>query len=208
MVGVSPATLRRWSDAGEIKAFTTPGGHRRFSRAAVIAMLPADRRGRPNLGQLGETPIRMTGIYRRELRRATRWAPWIDTIDEVDRQPLRDHGDRIAGALLAFFDATLPAERAVALATAEVSSGECGRIACRIGLPIQATVEAFLRFRMPFVRELSGVARRRGLDTAETTVLLQTATEVFDQLLTATIRGYESAGRSEATPPAPEATVR
>ncbi len=56
LIGVSPATLRRWSDAGDIKAFTTPGGHRRFSRAAVIGLLPADRRGRPNLERLGETP--------------------------------------------------------------------------------------------------------------------------------------------------------
>ena len=31
MLGVSPATLRRWSVAGEIEAFTTPGGHRRFA---------------------------------------------------------------------------------------------------------------------------------------------------------------------------------
>ncbi len=46
MLGVSPATLRRWSDAGEIEAFTTPGGHRRFSRSAVLRLLPTDRRRR------------------------------------------------------------------------------------------------------------------------------------------------------------------
>jgi excisionase family DNA binding protein len=208
MIGVSPATLRRWSDAGDIKAFTTPGGHRRFSRAAVVAMLPAERRERPHLGQLGETPQRMTRIYRRELRQASHWAPWVDTIDDADRQALRDHGDRIAGALLEFLDAELPAERAVALATAEDSSGECGRIAGRIGLPIQATMEAFLGFRMPFLRELSGVARRRGLDTAETTALLQTAIEAFDRLLIATVRGHEHAVRTEPTEPAPEAAAR
>jgi excisionase family DNA binding protein len=198
MIGVSPATLRRWSDAGDIKAFTTPGGHRRFSRAAVAGMLPADRRGRPKLGQLGETPERMTRVYRRELHRATQWAPWIEAIDEADRQPLRDHGQRIAAALLAFFDATDPEERGAALATAEDSAGVCGRIAGRIGLPCEATVEAFLRFRMPFVRELGGVARRRGLDTAETTRLLETATEALDRLLTAAIRGHEAAIRPES----------
>ena len=42
LMGVSPATLRRWSDAGRIRTFTTPGGHRRFSRAAVDALLPDD----------------------------------------------------------------------------------------------------------------------------------------------------------------------
>jgi len=197
MIGVSPATLRRWSDAGRIKAFTTPGGHRRFSRAVVVAMLPTDRPQRPKLEQMGETPERMTRIYRRELEHAPRWAPWIDAIDEADRSPLRDHGQRIANALLTYFDATRPSARASALATAADSAGTCGWIAGRMGLPIEATVEAFLKFRMPFVRELGDAARRRGLDTVETTILLMAATEAFDQLLTAAVRGHERAIRLE-----------
>jgi glutamyl-tRNA reductase len=41
LVGVSPATLRRWSDNGDIRTFTTPGGHRRFARSAILGLLPA-----------------------------------------------------------------------------------------------------------------------------------------------------------------------
>ena len=41
LVGVSPATLRRWSDNGDVRSFTTPGGHRRFSRSAILGLLPA-----------------------------------------------------------------------------------------------------------------------------------------------------------------------
>jgi excisionase family DNA binding protein len=50
LLGVSPATLRRWADAGQLAAFTTPGGHRRFERAAVLSLLPAMRRSRPAHG--------------------------------------------------------------------------------------------------------------------------------------------------------------
>lgn len=39
MLGVSPATLRRWSAAGEVEAFTTPGGHRRFAVSTLSALL-------------------------------------------------------------------------------------------------------------------------------------------------------------------------
>lgn len=35
MLMVSPAALRIWAEKGEIKALTTPGGHRRFSPAEV-----------------------------------------------------------------------------------------------------------------------------------------------------------------------------
>jgi len=43
LVGVSPATLRRWSNNGDISTFTTPGGHRRFARSALLGLLPAPR---------------------------------------------------------------------------------------------------------------------------------------------------------------------
>jgi excisionase family DNA binding protein len=34
-VGVSLATVRRWTDAGHIDCYRTPGGQRRFSRAQL-----------------------------------------------------------------------------------------------------------------------------------------------------------------------------
>ena len=34
-LGVSISTLRRWSDAGHVQAYRTPGGQRRFSRAQI-----------------------------------------------------------------------------------------------------------------------------------------------------------------------------
>ena len=30
MLGVSESTIRRWADAGDIRSFRTPGGHRRI----------------------------------------------------------------------------------------------------------------------------------------------------------------------------------
>ncbi len=192
LIGVSPATLRRWSDAGDIKAFTTPGGHRRFSRAAVIGLLPADRRGRPNLERLGETPERMARVYRRDLQGAARLAPWIGQLGDEDREPLREHGRRIATAILGFFDAPTSDAREASIATAETSAAECGRIAGGRGVAMRETVETFLRFRMPFIHELAGVARRRGLDTSATTELLETATEAFDRLLIAAMGGHEA----------------
>jgi excisionase family DNA binding protein len=34
-LGVSLATIRRWTDAGHIACYRTPGGQRRFSRAQL-----------------------------------------------------------------------------------------------------------------------------------------------------------------------------
>ncbi len=196
LIGVSPATLRRWSDAGEIKAFTTPGGHRRFSRTAVLGLLPAARRQRPNLERLGETPDRLTRLYRRQVGEAIHGAAWISALGEAERGPLRDHGRQIAAALLGCLDAVTPGEREASIALAEAAATEYGRIAAQRGAGLGETVELFLRFRMPFVRELGAVARRRNLDTAQATELLERATEAIDRLLAALMRGHEAIGRS------------
>lgn len=37
-LSVHPATLREWADKGRIRTFRTPGGHRRFSEADVVAL--------------------------------------------------------------------------------------------------------------------------------------------------------------------------
>lgn len=42
IVGVHPDTIREWVDAGKLLAFITPGGHRRFRRSDVVALLPGD----------------------------------------------------------------------------------------------------------------------------------------------------------------------
>lgn len=39
LFNVHPATVIRWADEGKIEAFRTPGGKRRYPRAAVDAML-------------------------------------------------------------------------------------------------------------------------------------------------------------------------
>jgi excisionase family DNA binding protein len=45
-LGVSLATIRRWTDAGHIRCYRTPGGQRRFSRdqldSFIASLQPAD----------------------------------------------------------------------------------------------------------------------------------------------------------------------
>ena len=43
-VGVSLATVRRWTDAGHIDCYRTPGGQRRFSRAQLDPVIASMQR--------------------------------------------------------------------------------------------------------------------------------------------------------------------
>ncbi len=44
-LGVSLATIRRWTDAGHIACYRTPGGQRRFSRAQLDTFITSMSEG-------------------------------------------------------------------------------------------------------------------------------------------------------------------
>lgn len=193
LLGVSPATLRRWSDAGRLRVFTTPGGHRRFSRAVLERLLPADRSRRPSLGGAALTPGRIARTYRRASRDAAPELPWVLTLSDEQRILFRERGQVLAASLLQYLDATQPEGAAHHLKEASVTAAEYGRVAATLGLSLSQTVEGFLRFRAPFHHELAVAARRRGFDTAETTDLLEAAERAMDRLLVATMGGHSLA---------------
>jgi excisionase family DNA binding protein len=190
VLGVSPATLRRWSDAGRLRVFTTPGGHRRFSRSALERLLPADRSRRPSIGGAGLSPSRIARSYRRASREAAPELPWVLTLTDEQRLLFRERGHVLAASLLQYLDATRPEAAAHHLGEASSAAAEYGTVAATLGLSLSQTVEGFLRFRAPFHHELAVAARRRGFDTAETTDLLETAEAAMDKLLVATMTGH------------------
>ena len=190
-LGITAGTLRRWADRGQIPSFTTPGGHRRFPRASVEALIPAARARRPQLAMMGASPDRMVRAYRR-VRGSTEAGshlPWIERLTNEQRFSFRDHGHKLVDLLLAHLDAE-ESEAAGLLLRAEREATEYGAAAGALGASLVDAVDGFLRFRKPFVDELSLVARRRGLDTREATALLADANRALDRLLVAVMNGH------------------
>lgn len=194
VLGVSPATLRRWSDAGRLRVYTTPGGHRRFSRSALERLLPADRSRRPSISGGGLTPGRISQTYRRAGRDVAPQLPWVLALTDEQRLLFRERGHGLAARLLQHLDATQQEAAEHHLAEAAASAAEYGIAAADLGLSLNQTVEGFLRFREPFHRELAVAARRRGFDTTETTDLLGAAERAMDRLLMATMTGHGRVG--------------
>ncbi len=183
-LGVTPNTLRRWADRGQISSFTTPGGHRRFLAVAVQALVPARRARRPALASSSD---QMARAYRRARpltppREQTRW---LANLSEHDRTRFRERGIQLVGDLLTFLDA----ERGD-LTIAERHAGDYGAEAAKAGASLSDTVEGFLRFRKPFVDGLATLARRRRLDTREATALMIDAESALDRLLVALMTGH------------------
>lgn len=183
-LGVTPNTLRRWADRGQISSFTTPGGHRRFLVAAVQALVPTGRARRPALAASSD---RMARAYRRARPLASAHEPagWLANLSEAERIRFRARGIQLVGDLLTHLDA-----ESGDLTVAERHATEYGAEAARLGASLSDTVEGFLRFRKPFVDELAVLARRRRLDTREATALLVDAETALDRLLIALMTGH------------------
>lgn len=191
LLGVSTATVRRWSDSGRLRPFTTPGGHRRFSRESLERMLPSDRARRPQLGAGdGLTPTRLRRAYRREAVPVIRQAAWIATLDVDDRETFRQLGRKLAWELVAHLDASEDDSRQQHLREATALAAEYGRLGADLGLAMSDVVEGFLAFRRPFLAEVGTVATRRGFDTVEVTSLFEEAERALDRLLIATMSGH------------------
>lgn len=45
LLGVHPKTVKRWANEGKLRCIKTPGGHRRFFRSEILALIQGTDRG-------------------------------------------------------------------------------------------------------------------------------------------------------------------
>lgn len=182
LLGVDPDTLRRWSDAGRVRSFATPGGHRRFSRMDLDRLQAARRSGRRSLAALGATTERFTRAYARSYRTSASAHPPA-TVDGAAREAFRENGRRLVETLLGYLDATDGVRKseleAQAIATVDLTAR---RLADAGADPVMAT-GAFVAARGPFLAALESLGRRRALDAPALMGLYAEAAALLDRLL-------------------------
>lgn len=192
MLGVSPATLRRWSAAGEVEAFTTPGGHRRFALTTLKSLLQQGTGDVARPSALGVSAERMTRVLRRHARAASGALPTLQVAGAV-RSDLAALGCRLTAALLAQLDAETPEQATRASREADSAAGEHAVVCARAGVQLTDVVAVFVRFRGLFVGELADAAIRHGLGSAEATSLVTRGGGAVDQALGALVSAWQDA---------------
>ena len=199
LVGVDPDTLRRWADDGRVAAYITPGGHRRFDRRTIEALVATRRPGSRPLASLGASPERLARAYRRSYAADAAIAA-VTTVraeDLAERERYRRDGRRLVEALVAHLDAD-PAdavERDRSEAEATVLVDDLARRLAASGTSLTEAVGLFVAARRPFLDELTGLGRRRALDAARLAALYENASGLLDRLLLRLIATHQATAR-------------
>ncbi len=96
ILGVSEPALRQWTDEGKIKAFITPGGHRRYDRADLKKFVNSH----PKMLGVKDLAIELeeTAHQHRKIARASlESTDWYNKLNEESQA----HPNAVLGSLLA-----------------------------------------------------------------------------------------------------------
>ena len=196
LLGVGPDTLRRWADSGRVESYVTPGGHRRFLRSSLEAMINAPRRQRYGVERLTGSAGTISGeIHRRVARAAGAAQPWQARLSAEQRGEFRRWGQRTFNLVLEYAAAGKRSERTLLLGEAERMGALYGAEASKAGLSLAEAVEAFLFYRTPVLEAIAAHLRRRAADLSDLSAAYREATAAIDGVLTALVSSYrEGAG--------------
>jgi excisionase family DNA binding protein len=195
MLGVDQSTLRRWSDAGKVPVFRTPGGHRRYAEDDLRALVGGQprRQERPRVTRQAITD-RSLSAYEDDYLHGAREKRWFTAYSPATLEEHRRLGRRLVD-LAVRYAAAQPAagDRPSLLQEAEQIGGHYGRSGAAAGLTVGETVDAFLYFRHPVVRTVMGMIDEEGLAARRAAKLFMEIGRFMDLVLVATVRAHETA---------------
>ena len=165
LLDVSDTTLRQWADAGHLRVYRTPGGHRRFLRQDVEALTGA---AHPSLKQAidnnGEGPA-LRRIRRRLSQDSVHQQPWFQGIEPEGHDRMRLFGRRLLSLLMQ--EPGPRRRRQELLDEARVLGQEYGSEMSERSVALIDTVEAFVFFRTMVLDTAPAESWSRILETSD-----------------------------------------
>ncbi|HET9014706.1 MAG TPA: helix-turn-helix domain-containing protein [Thermomicrobiaceae bacterium] len=190
LLGVDQSTLRRWSDAGKIPVFRTPGGHRRYSEDDLRAFQRGESRPRRRMSRRVLTDLSFSA-YATDYIRQARARPWYRAYGPAQLEELRVLGRRLVD--LAVRSISGRADRAQILEEAQAIGRRYGTLGAAAGLSASDAVEAFLFFRFPVIQAAARFIEETDVPAKRAAHLFAEITQFLDQVLVATVAAHAEA---------------
>ena len=187
VLNVDESTLRRWADAGQLRTFRTPGGHRRFAESDVRSIVHGrTRRQYSDVGDLATRRIRQ------QLHRSHN-ADWYTTVDESHREKLRPLGRRLM-ALVADYLSKRRRKNSL-LEEARLTGVEYGAELLDSGMTLSQAMHAFTFFRRSLDQSAKQALAKAGTAPSESVDVCEQIMALADEVLLGIAGAYEEPGR-------------
>ena len=188
MLGVSETTLRQWTDEGKIKAFVTPGGHRRYAESEVRDFMGVQRRIHSIKDLVAQ--IELTPLIEMELAH-THFTNtlWYNKLDRDSRARLGSLGRKIHSLVIASITKQIKQDQSLSLAR-DVGH-EFGAYLAEIGLSLTDSLEAFLLHRAPLINAATDLMKRREALNERAVEAVSLVIKITDEALLSLVEGYQ-----------------
>jgi excisionase family DNA binding protein len=183
LLNVDESTLRRWADAGQVRTFRTPGGHRRFADQDVRAIVS----GRAH-GPVTEVGALATRRIRRQLHKRPE-ADWYTNVDEAQRERLRPLGQRLMSLVNDYI--ARRGRKASLLEEARATGAEYGHELALAGMSLSQAMRAFTFFRRQLDTSAKQALARKGTPAGESSDLCEQIMVLADEVLLGIATAYE-----------------
>jgi excisionase family DNA binding protein len=194
LLGIHPATLRRWADSGDMPCIRTPGGHRRF-RAADLAAWTEGTETMALAPQPTTLVQSAVGYTRQEMaRKHVSHESWYTAFDrEEDRQQMRDTGRRLFGLAIQYM--SRKEEHEPVLKEGRRIGEFYGQQSAKHGVSLVDTVRALFFFRESLLRAARPGQASPGQYDAEDVRIHRQLRYFMDEVMYACLSSFEATCR-------------
>jgi excisionase family DNA binding protein len=189
MLGVSEATLRLWTDEGQIKAFVTPGGHRRYDLDQLKSFIASGYKA-TGIHELARELSQPSEIHQEFTRNPTQ-SNWRQRLTVEQGHEFMLLGNNLFDLIIRYI--IIPAKRKNTLNMARSMGSEFGSKSASLGLSLIDAMEAFIQHRSNVMRYISRVMRKNQLHSKRITELLPLVNDIMDEALIAMVTAYQKA---------------
>lgn len=159
---INEATLRQWADRGRLPVYRTPGGHRRFLREDVEALL-----GRTQAAETDPEDLALRRIRRKLSQADVAEQSWMESFQAEGRDRMRLFGRRLLSLLLRNDLEGHNGRKGETMSETHMLGHEYGSEMAARGVPLSDSVQAFLFFRQEVVEAVQPDRLRQVVEVSD-----------------------------------------
>jgi excisionase family DNA binding protein len=184
---VSETALRQWTDEGKIKAFITPGGHRRYLVADLRKFMGSSHKAigiKDLVVELEDAVDPLREIAKTSLPDKV----WYNKLDLDSQRCLASLGRNLLQAIIKY--TAQPSKQEETMIVVHNIGSDFGQTLARLGLSLTDSVEAFILHRDPIMSAATHLMKK-GEATGRVADAIPGVAHVMDEALLSLIAAHQ-----------------